>query len=106
MAERKIKIQHINNPAFHIGLETGEIFLEKTMVAIKNMHYLKKLGHNELLQTIRLWNVYQKYFFLSPFFKLLFSITKKTFIKNLRGKKPNLLFFDLYKLFGLAYYSS
>lgn len=105
LAKRNKFIQHIDNPAFHLGLETADAFLKKTLIAIQNLHYLEKLAYIELLQTIRLWKIYEKFYFFKAVFKLLYLLTKKIFIKNLRGRKPNLLFFDLYKLFSLAYYS-
>ncbi len=37
-----LKIEHINNPAFHLGIDTNEQFIEKTKSALKNLIYLIK----------------------------------------------------------------
>lgn len=98
-------VYHTENPVYHLGLETGEVFLKKTLVATKNLLKLNAAGFTDLLMSVRLWRVYRKYRFIAFIPAFLFRFTGKLLEKQLKGKKPSLLFFDLYKLFALAYFN-
>jgi hypothetical protein len=39
---RNIAIEHIENPLFHLNLETSEVFLSKTKIAIQTLLSLSK----------------------------------------------------------------
>lgn len=103
LARNQHVVKHLDNPAYHIGLESCRLFLEKTLVAVKNLHVISEMeNYAEILDSVRLWRVYRKLKIFRPIFKLMFFLTKHFFEKNLSGTKPKLLYFDLYKLFALA----
>ena len=108
LKKKNISITHINNPLIHIGLETQSEFLHKTRQGIKNLIYIshKYSLEKELFTDIKILKYYKliKKLRIKFIFVLFFKIFKKLLLKNLSGKKPSMLFFDLYKLGFLANY--
>lgn len=106
LLKRNERILHINNPLLHLGLEPAGLFIEKTRNGLKNLHCLTQ-EYNEAKDFIKLVRLLRLFYRLRkmnivPFPKRLSnSILSKTENK-LKGSRPNLLFFDLYKL---LYYS-
>lgn len=99
-----IEIKHIENPVFHLNLETSIVFLNKTKTALENLVFLNKqnkistnesriIASFELLKMTKLFSVF--YFIFRKF--------KSKIERNLVSKKPSLFWFDLYKL---GYYCS
>jgi glycosyltransferase involved in cell wall biosynthesis len=95
----KIEVTHIENPTFHLNLETSEMFLKKTKIALENLLLLyhsnkitpeasKLITYSNLLKKLRLTQ-------LTAF---LFQKNKTTIEANLLSQKPSLFLFDLYKL--------
>jgi len=93
------EILRIENPTFHLNLETSQIFLNKTKIALENLVFLynsnkiqkeesKIITSFELLKKIRLISI-------SAY---LFKNNRSKIEKNLLSKKPSLFLFDLYKL--------
>lgn len=94
-----IKITHINNPVYHLGIESSETFLKKSeesVVGLKNL-VDNKLIDIEYVKLSYYYQVIEKYK-LSIFSRKLFSIFKSALRKNLSGNRPSLLIFDLYRL--------
>ena len=92
----KTQILHIDNPVYHLGLETNEEFLNKSVRALKTMVELESKGILASNHT-RLQQIYQS----TPgktILKSLISLFHKPIKKNLLGSKPSLLLFDLYRL--------
>ena len=94
-----IKIEHIENPTYHLGLEDSKTFLKKSLDSVKAIDLFIK---QDLLPTdyTRITKLYSQ-IKNSPISKLLAFIYRKynrTFKKNLLSKKPSLLIFDLYRL--------
>lgn len=98
-----VEIFHIQNPLEHTGLESTQAFLKKSCLALEN---LKKIGE-ELLDGDRMFyrqvNFLRKYkrltFFVpSGIIARLFKKYRNKIEENLKGKRPSLRFFDLYKL--------
>jgi len=99
LQSKKIQILHINNPAFHLNLETSNLFLEKTKIAIENLNFIiaAKILNPKDLKIIKIYNLVKK----NGFEKLVVFIFNKfefKIIDNLLSDKPSLLLFDLYKL--------
>lgn len=99
LQHKNTKINHIDNPAYHLNYETSEIFLLKTEEALKNLKFIfkNKLIHKDQSKII------QKCFFLNKYklntiFIFLFKKLKFIMRKNLLSKNPSLFIFDLYKL--------
>ena len=93
----KINIAHINNQVVHNGIETSEVFLEKTNSSLHGLKYLldnKNIDYNYA----RISRVYSKnkntLFIIRIFYRLL----NKLLIKNLLGAKPSLFVYDIYRL--------
>jgi len=98
LQQKKIPIQHIDNPLEHIGLESNYVFLKKSELAIQNLYTLhtKHSVHKEIkllyffLQTKRLYLHYPVL--------LLYIFTRSFLRKNLFSRHPQLTLFDFYKL--------
>lgn len=99
LKQKKVQITHIENPVFHLGIEDGKIFLQKSEEAVLG---LKNLIDSNL--------IYQDYVKLSHYFQIIkknhlttfvsfgFKIFRPLFIKQLLSNKPSLFLFDLYRL--------
>lgn len=96
---RKITINHIDNPVYHLNYETSKIFLEKTELALKNLCELEK---REVIKnhSTKIQQSYSRLdsFKLTMLFYIAFRKTRKIIQLNLLSSKPNLFLFDLYKL--------
>lgn len=99
-----IEITHIENPVFHLNLETSALFLNKTKTALENLAFLNdsnKISLNEsriiasfeLLKTVKLLTI----------FSFVFRKLESKIERNLISKEPSLFLFDIYKL---GYYCS
>lgn len=94
---------HIDNPTFHLNLETSIAFLIKTEIALKNLALLihsNKIKANESkIAAVYLWIKKLK---LVGIIRWLFQQTKTVTTKNLLSENPSLLLFDWYKLGNLC----
>ncbi|HEU0125961.1 MAG TPA: glycosyltransferase family A protein [Flavobacterium sp.] len=99
LRSNKIEITPIENPVFHLNLETSTLFLNKTKTALENLAFLNtknKISVNEsriiasfeVLKTARLLSV----------FSFIFRIFESKIEQNLLSKQPSLFLFDIYKL--------
>ncbi|MFT4762048.1 MAG: hypothetical protein ACI9LN_004031 [Saprospiraceae bacterium] len=105
LKQRNSPILHLENPLVHIGLETTEVFLMKTKMAIQNLHFLSQ--KNDLIES-KLLNTFKKIqrFKLNWLLKLLYSLFEKRMVANFHSKNPSMRLFDLYKLGYLAKYQA
>jgi len=97
--KKGIVVKHIDNPTYHLGLETSKQFLDKTKIALKN---LKILTENSSLDSseskiVRTY-IFLKRLYLASIISFLFIKTERKMEQNLLSKKPSLLLFDFYKL--------
>ncbi len=103
LMEQKIKIIHIDNPVFHLGLDDFEVAINKENESISGLKYL--IDH-ELLPTdyVRLSKIASKIekLKLVLVFAAFYKITKPIFLKNLSSNNPSLFIFDLYRLGNLC----
>lgn len=104
LKNKEITVKHIENPNFHLGLETSQQFLDKTKIALENLKLISKsrsfnVSDSKLLE----FCVLLKRLYLSTFISFIFKKTERIIERNLLSKKPSLLLFDLYKL---GYYCS
>ncbi len=99
LSRAKIPVTHINNPVYHLGLESSEVFLKKSEEAVVGLKYLT--DHNllpaEYVRIAKVYNSLKKKHIL-PIFKIWHYISAPLFKTNLLGSKPNLFIFDLYRL--------
>jgi|TARA_B110000967_G_scaffold28747_1_gene26816 hypothetical protein len=106
LKENDIAISHINNPIYHLGLESSEIYLKKSLKGVKASLTLAKnnLIHLEYTRIIRTFHNCKK-IGINFLLALLFPVFKNSFETNLLSGKPSLFIFDLYKLSYLCYIS-
>ncbi|MEL6811480.1 MAG: glycosyltransferase family 2 protein [Bacteroidota bacterium] len=99
LRNEKVSVSHIDNPVYHLGLEENEKFLKKSLEAIETTHYLEKEGLlpanarplQKSFQKLKRWR-------LTGLFTGLISLFKKGMERNFLGNRPNLFYFDLYRL--------
>lgn len=99
LEKNKIDVAHIDNPTFHINLETSELFLAKTKTALENLLFLNRSNKitPEASKIIAYFNLLKK-LRLTQVIALLFQKNKTIIESNLLSSKPSLFLFDLYKL--------
>ena len=93
------EVLQIENPTFHLNLETSEIFLHKTKTALENLVFLYNLKKiiKEESKIIKAFEFLEK-LKLVRFSALIFAKKQTKIERNLFSPKPSLLLFDLYKL--------
>jgi len=104
LKKKGIVVKHINNPTYHLGLETSQQFLDKTKTALEN---LKSITENTSLDSseskILRVSIVLKRLYIASFISFIFKKTERKMERNLLSIKPSLFVFDLYKL---GYYCS
>jgi len=102
LKERGVRIVHIDNPLYHLGIDTNKVYLQKTREGVKNLKILleKYANHQELIDNIRLLRYYN---FLEKTYTTLFffggySFCKHLMLLNFNSRYPSLTLFNLYKL--------
>ena len=103
LKKKGITVKHINNPTYHLGIETSEQFLEKTKIALENLKSITKIynlesSESKILRTY----IFFKKIYLTSIITFLFKKAEKKIEQNLLSNNPSLVLFDLYKL---GYYS-
>ncbi|TYA86790.1 glycosyltransferase family 2 protein [Seonamhaeicola marinus] len=106
LKQTKIKILHLNNEVYHLGLEKSSIFLNKTEQAVKTLMKLsneeKFSQHsNDLLK----WYTFFKKSKLVYLMYVIHLTISPLIKKNLLGKKPSIFLLQVYKLTIMCYYS-
>ena len=94
-----IELYHIDNPVYHLGIETNQVFLTKTKASVLNAYYLYQ---NKLIKKndIKLVSAFLKLksLYLSNIFGYIFNKTHKMLESNLKSKSPSIWVFQSYKL--------
>lgn len=107
LKEHNIKIKHINNEVFHLGLDSNDKFLKKTRDAVKALHYVSS---SDQIRThnISLLSAYKilKTIGLKQPLAWLFKTFERKIENHLKGESPNLFLFDVYRLGYLCLLSS
>lgn len=99
LESNKIKVSHIDNPTFHLNLETSIVFLEKTKTAIENLALITNSGKFSSIESkINSAYIILKKLKLVVITAYIFNKTESKITSNLLSEKPSLFFFDLYKL--------
>lgn len=96
---KKIELLHIENPIYHLGLESNIVFFEKSLKAVESRkQFLVNCEKIEKISPlIKYYNTLKKYRLLSIVI-VCFSISKPILKKLILNKNPSLLSFDLYRL--------
>lgn len=99
LKQKQIKIIHIENPVFHLGIEDSKTFLRKSEEAVLG---LKNLVDSNLIaqEYVKLSHYFQiiKKYHLRSVVSFGFRIFKPLFSKQLFSKSPSLFLFDIYRL--------
>lgn len=99
LKQQNVKIIHIENPVFHLGLDDFDVAIKKENESIVGLKYL--IDH-ELLPThyAKLSRVAARIekLKLRFVFAFFYKITKPFFLKNLSSNDPSLFILDLYRL--------
>ena len=102
LKKRGFAVKHIDNPVAHTGLETSEIFLKKTADSLNNLFRVYALTgfDKEFREMVRVLKTYEtiKKMKLCPLFAFLHGMVGQFIVRHLKGRKPRLWMFDLYKL--------
>ncbi|HNQ69517.1 MAG TPA: glycosyltransferase [Bacteroidales bacterium] len=102
LKNNQIEIFHIDNPVIHNGVETNDVFLQKTEDGLKNLIIIENSQEIDKVFTkeIRIVNTYLqlKKYALNWFPLFFYKIFKNNIKKHLLvSKNPSLYLFDLYK---------
>ena len=99
LKKKGILVKHIDNPTYHMGLETSEQFLAKTKIALENLKSISENNsiYNSESKILKVYNVL-KQLYLTSFISTIFKKTERNLEHNLLSKNPSLFLFDLYKL--------
>ncbi len=96
LKRRGICILHIDNPLLHTGIDTNEVFLHKTEVALNSLSMLgdKMRGGSRLL------DIYTRFSrrHLAWVLRICYSLFGGIMRRSLLSARPSLTVFNLYKL--------
>lgn len=93
------KVLHIDNPVYHLGLETNDVFFQKSLKSVEIRRYLladfpQIENLNPILKKYKMVNQ----FGLKKIVAFVFRKIESPLRKRILNKNPNLFYFDLYRL--------
>lgn len=93
------KITHIQNPTYHLALETSHLFLKKTRIALENLVFLERSNKLSAKES-KIIGAQQKLenFKLTTLAAFIFLRIQSKIESNLFSENPSLFWFDIYKL--------
>lgn len=102
LSKKNIKVTHIDNPLYHVGIDSNKVYLEKIRQGVENLKMLTEQYDDKeaLLQDVRLLRYYRFFSKLHLTFLCFggFYIGKRLILHNLNGRHPSMLLLNLYKL--------
>ncbi len=96
-----VKFSAIHNPVIHVDDTSNAFFLSKTETAINSLYRLSEDPENEkLIKEIKVYRIAKKVvrYRFKTIFLIIYNLFENRIKKNLLSEKPNLRFFDVYKL--------
>lgn len=98
----KVKVKHIDNPIVHYGLETTNTFIKKALKAVETTVVLEEKGMLDAdARPLQQSYLKLKKYRLTGIFTAVITPFKGMMLRNFESAKPNLFWFDVYRL---AYY--
>lgn len=99
LMKNKIPLQHINNQVVHNGIETSEVFMQKTNDSLRGLKFLLSKNYlpadyAKISAVFNLLNQTKLLFLI----KFIYKMQKNSFEKNLLSSKPSLFIYDIYRL--------
>ncbi|MEZ4859133.1 MAG: glycosyltransferase family 2 protein [Flavobacteriaceae bacterium] len=99
LAEKNAVVTHIDNPVYHLGIETSKDFLEKSLRSIETLFFLEKNNYiEENSFPIQRAFHHLKKIHLIFLFQGFFNVFYKFIEYNLLSKRPILFLFDVFRL--------
>tara|TARA_Y100000589_G_scaffold171239_1_gene162597 strand:- start:9344 stop:10153 length:810 start_codon:yes stop_codon:yes gene_type:complete len=93
-----LEFKYINNPLFHIGIKTNEVYLSDTEKAITNLaNYANEIQINKKVKILKYFKIFEK-LNLSKIILIIYNLTENKIIKNLNSTNPKICLFQFYKL--------
>jgi len=101
---KQIKVVHIDNEAYHLGIETSKAYLikkEKAAETLLSLHNANKIGNhqNDLLHVF----IKLKRYRLHNIFALVYKLFKKPIQHNLLSSNPSMKLLQLYRISFMCY---
>ena len=102
-----IDIEHIENPVFHLNLETSSVFLSKTKTALETLLFISKTNSkveidSKIIKTHKMLCDLKINLWIAKLFQKL----ELRLEHHLTSEKPSLLVFDCYKIGYFCYLNS
>jgi glycosyltransferase involved in cell wall biosynthesis len=99
LKKKKLIINHLENPVFHLNLEESMVFLTKFESSLTNLKYLidHKIINNEDSKFSNLHTKLEK-MKLTSVVAFSYRILKLSLLKNLTSNNPLLFVFDFYRI--------
>ena len=98
LKKKKISIKHIENPLYHIGLESLGEYILKTEEGLRNLKHL--IETNKIDTSVKLYRYYlllNKFGLATKVFNY-YQNNKTEILQKLKEKEPKIRWFDLYKM--------
>lgn len=95
------QVEVIENPVFHLGLESNLDYFNKVKLGIKNALELID-SDDEFSDNITIVRAYKKIRFSRLFLNFMYKKTNQKLKKNLLSENPKISFLQIYKLLYLA----
>ncbi len=92
----------IENPVYHLGIDSNEIYLKKTESAVINAYFLLQT-QPKLASRIKLVKVYRKIRFINWFLYGIYTVFGFLIKKQLLSVKPSIKLLLIYKLLYISY---
>ena len=101
LKRKHIHVVHIDNEVHHLGLESNDIFLQKSIDSLKTTISYEALGiiPTDLRPVQRIYNKLSAFLNSHKLIGYLVGLFEKQIKVNLTGKKPSMLLFDMYRLY-------
>lgn len=96
---KDIKVEHIENPVYHLGLEDSKQFFKKSMESVDALYLFLKEGliPEDYTKITRIF-FQLKTFGLHYILAIIYKLLRGYFKRNLLSKKPSLFIFDFWRL--------
>jgi hypothetical protein len=99
LKKKNIAPTHIENPAYHLGIENSKVFIKKSEESVVGLHHLitSNLIDSHYLRISQYHQTLKKVH-LDYFFSKCFNLIRPILLNQLTGNNPSLYIFDLYRL--------
>ena len=92
-------VEHIDNPVYHLGLESNQAFVKKSIQSIDTTILAEAEGSIESnSRPIQKAYIKLKKWGAIPFFKVFTKLFKSKLESNLKAANPSIFWFDIYRL--------